>query len=263
MKDSLDNGSPADEPASTSRSAMEKRIVELTEAIAARDAFLAVAAHELRNPMTPILAQVQRLNRMSASGSDRAEIAKGLGRLEKLVEQYIRRATALLEVSRMTTGKRCLTPERFDLAEQVRDAVEAVRPAADYVGSTITVLAPAHVPVFLDRLAIEQILDNLISNAVKYGAGRPITLSLEVAADQATIAVEDRGMGISPVDQARIFDRFERAVSQGSAIGGFGVGLWVVGQLTEAMGANIQIDSRVGQGTTFTVRLPLQIGRSK
>ena len=134
----------------------------------------------------------------------------------------------------------------------------STRPAADYVGSTVTVDAPAHLTVFLDRMAVEQVLDNLISNAVKYGAGRPITLRLVADDDAATIAVQDRGTGISPADQARIFDRFERAVAQGSAIGGFGVGLWVVGQLTEAMGANIQIDSRMGEGTTFTLRLPLQ-----
>lgn len=258
LEDDLDN-SGRDDSAVSRPGALEERINELTEAVAARDAFLAVAAHELRNPMTPILAHVQRLSRIAATAGD-TEIARGLKRLEKLVEHYVRRATSLLEVSRMTTGKFSLHPEHFDLAEQLRETAEALLPAARYVGSTLAVEAPDRVEVFLDRLAVEQILDNLISNAVKYGGGYPISLTLTVTDSLATISVKDRGSGISPADQARIFQRFERAVAQGSAIGGFGVGLWVVGQLVEAMSAEISIDSKVGEGTTFTLRLPIQDG---
>jgi two-component system OmpR family sensor kinase len=256
LKDNLDHRGPVD--GSVLQDALEQRIADLTEAVAARDAFLAVAAHELRNPMTPILAHVQRLSRISAASGDN-EISRGLRRLEKLVEHYVRRATSLLEVSRMTTGKLSLHPEHFDLAEQLRETAETLLPAARYVGSTLDVDAPAQLAVFLDRLAIEQILDNLISNAVKYGGGRPISLTLTATEGVATISVKDRGSGILPTDQARIFERFERAVGQGSAaIGGFGVGLWVVGQLVEAMAADISVDSTVGEGTTFTLRLPIQ-----
>jgi signal transduction histidine kinase len=159
----------------------------------------------------------------------------------------------------MTTGKLTLHPEHFDLAEQLREIAETLLPAARYVGSTLDVDAPARLGVFLDRLATEQILDNLISNAVKYGGGRPILLALTRAGDVATISVKDRGSGIPPTDQARIFERFERAVGLGSAIGGFGVGLWVVGQLVEAMAADISVDSTVGEGTTFTLRLPIEM----
>lgn len=237
--------------------ALEQRIADLTEAVAARDTFLAVAAHELRNPMTPILAHVERLSRISAAAGD-DEVARGLKHLEKLVEHYVRRATSLLEVSRMTTGKLTVHPEDFDLAEQLRETSETLLPAARYAGSTLEVDAPDRLAVFLDRLAIEQILDNLISNAVKYGGGRPILLTLTATGDIATISVKDSGSGILPRDQARIFERFERAVGHELAIGGFGVGLWVVGQLVEAMGADISVDSTVGKGTTFTIRLPIQ-----
>jgi signal transduction histidine kinase len=256
LEDDLDN-SGRDVSAVPDAGALAERIIELTEAVAARDAFLAVAAHELRNPMTPILAHVQRLSRIATTAGD-TEIARGLTRLEKLVEHYVRRATSLLEVSRMTTGKFSLQPEHFDLAEQLRETAETLLPAARYVGSALTVEAPDRVAVFLDRLAVEQVLDNLISNAVKYGGGHPISLTLTVTDTHATISVKDRGSGISPNDQARIFQRFERAVAQGSAIGGFGVGLWVVGQLVEALSAKISIDSKVGEGTTFTLRLPIQ-----
>jgi signal transduction histidine kinase len=254
VTDNLDNGLPAVDPATAM---LEKKVAELSAAVSARDAFLAVAAHELRNPMTPILAHVQRLSRIAAAGGADAEVSKGLQRLEKLVEHYIRRATALLEVSRMTTGKLTLNHEPFDLADQVRETVDTIRPSAAYAGSTLTVQAPDRLAVRIDRMAIEQILDNLISNAVKYGQGRPVAVTLTAAGDAATIEVRDRGNGISVADQARIFDRFERAVTPGSTVGGFGVGLWVVGQLVEALGAEISVQSVVGEGTTFAVRLPI------
>lgn len=237
--------------------ALERQVVELREAVDARDAFLAVAAHELRNPMTPILAHVQRLRRIvDTSDPARDNLAHGLGRLEKLVEHYVRRATALLEVSRMTTGKRSLDIQSFDLAELAREVVEASLPAAHYVGSPLTLGAPDEVLVHTDRLAMEQILDNLISNAIKYGQGRPIDVTLCSDPDETLLTVRDRGIGISAVDQARIFSRFERAVGAGSTIGGFGVGLWVVGQLVDAMGAKIQVQSAPGEGTTMALRLP-------
>jgi two-component system, OmpR family, sensor kinase len=249
---------PGDQAKAREIEALELRVAELMEAVAARDAFLAVASHELRNPMTPILAQVQRLRRISeGSGDPGYEIARGLGRLERLVEHYVRRATALLEVSRMTTGKLTLSAEPVDLASELREIVEAFRPAALYAGSSMEVDAPDALPVRLDRLAMEQILDNLISDAVKYGGGRPIDIRLRAEGEWAVIEVQDRGVGITLSDQARIFDRFERAVAQGSTIGGFGVGLWVVGQLVEAMGARIVVNSVPDKGTTFTLQLPL------
>ena len=237
--------------------ALERRIAELQDAVAARDAFLAVAAHELRNPMTPILAQTQRLKRVAETGSGSGrELAVGLGRLEQLIEHYIRRATVLLDVSRMTVGKLSLTPESFDLAALVREMAEIMKPAARHVGSSMTIDAPDRLQVRLDRLAVEQILDNLVSNAVKYGRGRPIHLRLRPEPDGAVVEVRDQGIGISPSDQSRIFGRFERAVNSGSTAGGFGVGLWVVGQLAEAMGARIEVRSTPGEGTTFVLRLP-------
>ncbi|MBZ6076755.1 sensor histidine kinase [Microvirga puerhi] len=237
--------------------ALEREIAALRNSLAARDAFLAVAAHELRNPMTPILAHVQRLRRLTeAPGLAQDDLLRGLGRLEKLIEHYIRRATALLEVSRMTTGKRRLEPETFDLAALLRDVAETAAPAAQYVGSSISLEAPGELCVHTDPLAMEQILDNLVSNAVKYGGGQPIELVLRSTPARVVLEVRDRGIGISPADQSRIFSQFERAVGRGSAVGGFGVGLWVVGQLVEAMGADIQVQSAPNQGTTVTLRLP-------
>ncbi|MCB8821904.1 sensor histidine kinase [Microvirga rosea] len=237
--------------------ALEREVQDLREAIEARDAFLAVAAHELRNPMTPILAHVQRLRRLvETSDASKDDLARSLGRLETLVEHYVRRATALLEVSRMTTGRRTLEIQTFDLAGLVRLVVETSLPAAQYVGSSISLEVPESLVVRTDPLAMEQILDNLLSNAVKYGQGQPIDLILRSEPQGAVLEVRDRGIGISVADQSRIFGRFERAVGREEAFGGFGVGLWVVGQLVEAMGADIQVQSSPGKGTTMTLRLP-------
>ncbi|MET0743211.1 MAG: HAMP domain-containing sensor histidine kinase [Microvirga sp.] len=247
-------GTPA--PASTDPSA---RLDEMAQAIAARDAFLAIAAHELRNPMTPILAQAQRLRRLADRTDDGGDIARGLQRLEALIEHDVRRATVLLDVSRITTGKFRLDAEPFDLAELAGATVEALAPAAHYVGSAIRLDAPDNLACRLDRPAVDQILDTLVTNAVKSGAGTPIVLRLAREDERARIEVSDQGIGISEQDQTRIFDRFERAVSQGSKAGGFGVGLWVVGQLVDAMSGRIAVASSPGAGTTFTVELPLEV----
>ena len=121
-------------------------------------------------------------------------------------------------------------------------------------------LPGAPVVVSGDRLAIEEILDNLVSNAVKYGADKPILLRIGVDEDQqcAVIRVSDTGSGISAEDQARIFERFERAVQPGEQLPGFGVGLWIVRQLCQGMEGSVRVDSTPGRGSTFSVALPLQ-----
>jgi two-component system, OmpR family, sensor kinase len=236
----------------------------LREAVMARDAFLAVAAHELRNPMTPIRGRVQLLRRILRRDDDKdvlvAKMEKGLEQVEGLIEQYIKRATTLLEVSRATTGQLHLDRVAVDLVALVHEVAHGMAPIADRAGSVLEVHVPSDaVTCYGDRLAVEQIIDNLLSNAIKYGAGQPIVVSVEKAPDRPNtclIRVRDHGVGISTEDQARIFARFERAVSPGEHHGGFGVGLWVVSQLVQAMSGTIEIASVRGQGSTFTVCLP-------
>ena len=107
-----------------------------------------------------------------------------------------------------------------------------------------------------DRLAVEQVVENLLSNALKFGAGQPVTLRLRSDGRSARLDVQDRGIGMSPDQQARIFGRFEQIVAQHRG-SGFGVGLWVANRLVAAMGGRIAVSSRPGEGSTFTVTLPL------
>ncbi|WP_159871649.1 sensor histidine kinase KdpD [Novosphingobium sp. 9U] len=238
-----------------------EEIARLREAVAARDAFIAVAAHELRNPMTPIRGQIDVLLRSMRSGAYAPErVQHGLERLEWLIERYMRRATTLLDVSRATTGKLRLVPQPVHLASLIREVVSSLTPLASFAGSVFTVEVPDCIEGSWDRLALEQILENLTSNAIKYGEGKPILVSAELQGGTAVVHVRDLGPGISEADQARIFERFERAVDLSKQGMGFGVGLWIVRQLAQAMGGEIGVDCSLGQGSTFTVSLPLEPG---
>ena len=128
------------------------------------------------------------------------------------------------------------------------------RPGA--ASSPITVTGPDTLPVTWDRLAIEQIVDNLVANAIKYGGSSPVELFAEMRGEEVRIQVRDHGGGIPTVDRARVFERFERAVRPEKQRSGFGVGLWVVRQLTEAMGGTVAVEDAPGGGALFTVILP-------
>jgi len=233
------------------------RIAELTAAVEARDTFIAVAAHELRNPMTPIIGQIELLLLDVRAGRclpDQVEFK--LGRLQRVMRRYMKRAGMLLDVSRITSGKLQLELEPCDLATVLHDVAGEFTEEARRADVSVTVAVPERLPGTWDLLAVEQIVDNLLSNALKHGARTPVELSAKVQGEQVRIQVRDGGPGISPSDRERVFGRFEQAVGQGRRRGGFGVGLWVVRQLAEAMGGMVAIEDAPGGGALFTVTLP-------
>jgi signal transduction histidine kinase len=248
---------------------LRQRVCELTEEngrlaeqVGARDNFLAFAAHELRNPLTPLVSRISMLRRAVAVGEGIApdKLAHSLEQIDWLMTHFIKRATTLLDVSRMTSGRLRLEQQEIDVCEIARAVARTFEPEAKYAGSTITLKLPAGgLSVLGDRLAIEEILENLVSNAIKYGGGTPILVSIDPdgAKGVARFSVEDGGPGISPENRARIFERFERAVPSSEHAGGFGVGLWIVRQLVEAMKGTIVVASTRGRGSTFCVTLPL------
>ena len=245
-------------PPVSREAALEAALIEAKAQLRARDEFLAIAAHELRNPMTPIAAWVELLiARARGQSSDiPLEILNGLERLEYLVGAYIRRATTLLDVSRISTGNLQLAPSETDLSSLVRETVSAMIPAAETAGCAIDLTVQDGVFGSFDRTALEQVIENLVSNAIRYGAGQPIHIVFIAGIDTVRLTVRDHGIGISEVDQARIFEQFQRAAGRNTA-GGFGVGLWITKQLILAMGGNISVTSKIGSGSTFTVVLPL------
>lgn len=251
---------PIDEAATVQPDiALRERIVDLEEAVAARDAFIAVVAHELRNPMTPILGGVQRLRRVARRHDGLPkEFDSGLERLEWLIDRYVRRATTLLDVSRISAANFSLVPDVVDYAALLRAVVEQCAPAARHVRTEVSVEAPNSLPGECDRLAFEQIVENLVTNAIKYGDEKPVLVRLASRGESIEFSVIDHGLGIPPIDQARIFERFERVIAQARKGAGFGVGLWIVRQLVAAMDGRISLDSEVGRGSTFVVELPIR-----
>jgi two-component system, OmpR family, sensor kinase len=236
---------------------LQQRNAELIKAVAARDTFIAVAAHELRNPMTPMLGQIDLLlNGLRSGRYSPEQIEQRLERVQLVMNQYLKRAATLLDVSRITTGKLRLKPSPFDLSELVRGIVETFAAVARHAGTQIDIDVPARLLGTWDQLAMEQIIDNLLSNAIKYSAPRPVEVCAEDRGETVCIRVQDHGPGISLEDRARIFARFERAVGPDEPRSGFGVGLWVVGQLVNAMRGTIRVDDAPGGGSVFTVTLP-------
>jgi two-component system, OmpR family, sensor kinase len=248
---------------SESQAEMQARIKQLAEAVEARDTFIAVAAHELRNPMMPIIGQIELLLAGIRAGRCSLEnVDERLGKIQQTVQQYMKRAVVLLDVSRLNSGGFHLDPVPCDLAALLRDIVNRFGAAAEYSGVDLVVTAPEVLPGTWDRLAVEQVVDNLLSNAIKYGGRSPVELSLTGLETGVLIRVRDHGKGIAPADRARIFERFERAVGHNEHRSGFGVGLWVVGQLVETMGGQISVEDASGGGALFSVHLPIRHGAS-
>ncbi len=234
----------------------DRRIAALEEAVRARDEFISVAAHELRNPLTPIVLLVDMLRARARKLQAASELIAGLDRLDWVVAAYVRRTTALLNVSRLASDKFRVELSEVDLSVVIREVADNLALSAERVGSPLILSIQDGIKGILDRLGVEEIADNLLTNALKYGAGEPIEVMLARNGDRACLRIRDHGIGISSEDQARIFARFERAVAR-SQHGGFGIGLWMVGRLVEAMDGSISVESRSGEGSSFTVTLPL------
>lgn len=241
-----------------SLSDQERLIEELRAAISARDEFIAIAAHELRNPMTPIVGQVQLLLSRARREQASPALLRGLEMLELAVDHYVRRATTLLEITRMNAEHVRIEPTAFDICELVRACVRKYEPLAARAGSTLECFHEGPVDGTWDHLATEQILDNLVSNALRYGDGKPVRV--EVASDPASVEVRviDHGIGVAPEDRERIFQRFQRGLTAPRS-GGFGIGLWLSSKLAQAQGGTLTLRSEPDNGSTFILRLPRDV----
>jgi signal transduction histidine kinase len=238
---------------------LRARIAELEQQLLARDEFLSIAAHELRNPMHSLLLQVSAAVQV-ARQQEVQSLVRRLERVQQIVDRYVKRASLLLDVGRMNATQMRPHVEPVDFAEVIREVVESYAPEAAFNRSPLNVRIPQTLCGRWDRLALEQIVSNLISNAIKFGAGAPIEVTLTSKNDRVQFDVRDRGIGIADVDQERIFGRFERLSTQQGHPAGAGVGLWLVRGLVESHGGSIAVHSASAQGATFTVVLPLDAG---
>jgi PAS domain S-box-containing protein len=236
----------------------QKRAEEaLQAAVRHRDDFLSVASHELRTPLTSLKLEVANLTRMAERNGENIASAKVVGKAAKIESQadrLQRLINELLDVSRISSGRLELEIEEVDLAQVVLDVASRFQDEATRLGCTMLVTAPDPVVGQWDRSRLEQVVTNLISNALKYGDCKPVEVTAGISDGKARLAVRDHGVGIPEGDQDRIFGRFERAASVRN-FGGIGLGLWIVKQIVDALGGSVRVESRVGRGSTFTVEL--------
>jgi len=230
---------------------------QTVEALHLREEFLTVASHELRTPMTSLTFAVH-----SMRGGGRSARPRGPEDMDKRVELAWRQVQRLnrligelLDISRFEAGRLSLDLAEVDLGALAREVVQ--RFALDLARSrySVSVLGSAPEVGRWDRSRLDQVISNLLSNAIKFGAGKPIEILVGQEAGSARLVVKDLGIGIDPAAQARIFERFERAVST-RHYGGLGLGLYICREIVEAHGGSIHVASQPGTGSTFTVELP-------
>jgi PAS domain S-box-containing protein len=236
------------------------------DAVRARDEFLSVASHELRTPLTSLQLQIEMILRPPRRVPHVDLTPDQLkGKLEMAVRQIDRMSrliTQLMDVSRITAGKLRLEFESVDLAAMARDVISRLGDDAARAQSTIALHAERPVVGQWDRMRIDQVVTNLLANAIKFGAGKPIDVQIEEQGPWARLVVRDRGIGIEAEDMGRIFGRFERATSA-RAYGGLGLGLYIVRQIVDAHGGTIRVESQPGAGSVFTVQLPREPAPAK
>jgi signal transduction histidine kinase len=232
------------------------------DAVCARDEFLSIAAHELKTPLTVLRLHLERLNHLAAREASetlpRSAVEKGLTPALRQLTRLQQLLDMLLDVSRVGDRRLQLDVGTVELVEVTRDVAQRLEPQARGAGVELRLELPAEpIVLFGDRLRLEQVLNNLLTNAIKYGGGRPVHLHVEEQTDDAVLTVRDEGIGIALEDQARIFQRFERATSTRQS-DSLGLGLYIAKELVTAHGGTITVQSAPGQGATFQVRLPLR-----
>ncbi len=239
---------------------LEKTNLELEEALRSRDEFLSIASHELKTPLTSLKMQAQLLKRAMIK-NDPEIYSKD--RMDSLVEQTDRSVSRLnrliddmLDVSRIRTGKLSLEKESFDLRELLRETVDRMESQFIQAGvNTPVIEASQDCSGEWDKMRLEQVFTNLLSNALRYGNKKPIRVGIQKKKEKILAFVEDQGVGIPEENRELIFKRFERASYQ-NEFGGLGLGLFIAKQIVAAHSGKIWVESEWGKGSSFFVELP-------
>ena len=235
--------------------------VELEHAVRMRDDFMSIVSHEVRTPLNGLILETQlrkmHLARDNAAAFTLDKMKAMVERDERQIQSLIRLIEDMLDVSRIRTGKLSIRPSRFDLSVAVGNLLESFAAQVSAAQSSVNYRAGQPVIGQWDEFRIEQVVSNLLTNALRYGAKKPIDVSVYVQGDQAVIEVTDQGIGISEENQQRIFQQFER-VAGSHVVTGLGLGLFISEQIVAAHNGQITVRSTLGEGAMFRVCLPLE-----
>ncbi|ODB35036.1 hybrid sensor histidine kinase/response regulator [Pseudomonas mosselii] len=233
---------------------------ELERAVRMRDDFMSIVSHEVRTPLNGLILETQlrrlHLSRGNLAAFSEDKLKAMVERDERQINSLIRLVEDMLDVSRIRTGKLSIRPRTFDLGQLVRVLVENFAAQAGAVDTPLELQRCDALQGEWDEFRIEQVVANLLSNALRYGDRKPVQVRVFEEADMACVQVQDHGIGIDAQHLQRIFQQFERVAAQ-QATGGLGLGLYISEQIVLAHGGRIQVDSQAGVGSTFTVHLPL------
>lgn len=246
-------------PGNGGAEALSHRIEELERAVRQREEHIAIVTHDIREPLSPVLLMVRRLlEDVTEKGASfaLATLAPRVQSISSRLDQFVRMLNRLLDATQLQTGDVSLDPEDLDLVVVAREiAAEVAEGTRTPV--EIHVTGDPSVDGRWDRLRLDEILRNLIGNAVRFGTLTPVEVEVRGKGALVTIAVRDRGVGIAPADHERIFEKHVRLANRS----GFGLGLWIVRQIVRAMDGAIEVDSDIGRGAAFTVTLPRRVRR--
>lgn len=238
----------------------EQELLLMKEALEARDEFLSMAAHELKTPITPLNLQIETFIKMYKEGTqDSVSNERKLRLLEtshSQLERISRLVNDLVEVARIKAGKLELVKDPVDLTHLVEVIATAFGEDLRRTECRLDFELDGPLIGNWDSFRVQQIVINLLTNAMKYGPAKPIELKVFREGQFACLSVRDHGIGIAKDDQSRIFERFERAVSS-EHYGGLGLGLFIASRLVKLHEGTISVDSDTNKGATFLVKLPL------
>ena len=232
---------------------------ELQRSLRMRDEFMSLVAHELRTPLNTLFLETQmrslQLKRGNTAAFGGQQMEAMIQRDERQIKSMIRLIDDMLDVSRMRSGKLSIRPAKVELMNLLERVVSDLSLQAATTGSSLTLRPHEGVDGCWDEFRVEQVIVNLLTNALRYGCGQPVEVSVERSGEMVRIDVRDQGKGIAPSDLERIFEPYERGARNGEPKG-LGLGLYISRQLAISHGGELRVASKPGEGSVFSLVLP-------